>query len=164
MIKCRLIFVLLIFGANLIHAQSDDSKIIIANVGPRDEIILPIVIATEQSKVSENGSSDSLTSLINKLTIVYVSREVYAFSKCYLKEHKMNVSKKHLIAIESTYGSLAIYEMNSDKIYYMANYKKPSLRYLDQFIKALQGNKGLTNIDTLSLIVKLKGFIERNKR
>lgn len=155
-----LVFLTLLSG--LIHGQSNVSNITIANIGPQDARILPVIIGTEQHEILQ--SSDSLMNFIYKLSIIVVSKDVYAFTINYLKKHKMKLNSNYLNAVEASPGSIAIYENNDGNRYcYMSNYRKPSLVYLNKFIKALEKNATLAYGNKHELIEKIKGFIKSHE-
>lgn len=155
-----LVFLMLLSG--VIHGQSNVSNITIANIGPQDASILPVIIGTEQHEILQ--SSDSLMNFIYKLSIIVVSKDVYAFTINYLKKHKMELNSSYLNAVKASPGAIAIYENNEgSKYFYMTNYRKPSIVYLNKFIKALKKNRTLTDGNKHELVEKIEGFIKSHE-
>ncbi len=164
MLRFNSILVFLALLSGLIHGQSNVSTITIANIGPQDARILPVIIGTAQPEILHKESSDSLRNFIYKLATIVVSEDVYAFTINYLKKHKMKLDSNYLNAVEATAGSIPIYENNDGNRYcYMSNYRKPSLAYLNKFIKALEKNATLAYGNKHELIAKIKGFIKSHE-
>lgn len=135
MINYRRLFVLILLCLSFsADAKKVESTITIANTGPQDVFLMPVVITADANY--NYFSNDSLIKLFAHLAVAMVKQDLYAFIEDYLMQQEFKVDTLQRRNYESTSGSCSIIQRDRHGVhYYLLAYKNESIRFLEQFIR-----------------------------